>query len=461
MGRTVQRRGSTKAELRAIEYEIEQLRRDGFGEREPETLALIIQVLRRMRNAARVVERLAEHTKASPDAVPTDTLRIGKSLTRFLSRQQVHFGLITSNLRMDSPHFRYALRVTIASALIMTLTSRWLTPAFSAHSYWIMLTLIIIMKPGFALTRQRNVWRLVGTLIGCVAAMMLFKVTDENGVLFAILVAACIMGNSLAQINYMASSFFNTLFVVLVFHFVSPGTVSMAVIGERALDTVIGSVLAFLCSYLFPWWEYRSITPLAEAAAVANREYLQAGLKYVDAMQHQVNATPADPDAVVATSAADEFPTSAVEADIGWRLARKNVHIAFSNFAESFYRMMSEPRSHQMNVPEINNLLIQNHVLASQITATIPLLAAASTTPPNTRRALEEAIATLDLTHAGPTEPLPAAQVENDGELAVVSYPVKQVMKAAQMVRNEMMGLSQATVPEPPGAIDPARPASA
>jgi uncharacterized membrane protein YccC len=443
MGRPVEHRSSTKAELRAIEYEIEQLKQRGLGEREPETLALIVQVMRRMRNASRVVERLAEHTKASPDAVPTDTLRIDKSLTRFLSRQQVHFGLITSNLRMDSPHFRYALRVTFASALIMTLTNRWITPEYSAHNYWIMLTLIIIMKPGFALTRQRNVWRLMGTLIGCLLALALFEVTDRNDILFAVLVGACIMGNSLLVINYMGSAVFNTLFVVLVFHFVSPGTVSMAVVGERALDTVIGSVLAFLCSYLFPWWEYRSITPLAEAASTANREYLQAGMRYVEAMQRQVG------EPATANAPVDESASSAFEADISWRLARKNVHIAFSNFAESFYRMMGEPRSHQMNVPEINNLLIQNHVLASQTTATVPLLAALKSTPPNMRRALDETVQMLDLKNPAPVETVPPAAIENEGDLATVSYPLKQLVKAAQMVRHEMAGLTEQTVPMP------------
>jgi uncharacterized membrane protein YccC len=444
MGRAEQRRSSVKAELRAIEYEIEQLRRQGLGEREPETMALIIQVLRRLRNAARIVERLAEHTKASPDAVPTDSLRIGKSLTRFLSRQPVRFGMITSNLSMDSPHFRYALRVTTAAAVIMTLTSRWLTAEYSAHNYWIMLTVTIIMKPGFALTRQRNSWRLTGTLIGCVAALALFEVTNMNEILFGVLIVACILGNSLVQINYMASAIFNTLFVVLVFHFVSPGTVSIAVAAERALDTVIGSVLAFLCSYLFPWWETRSISPLAKAAANANREYLQAGLVYVEAMQRQVSSVPAGSPITFADESAGAF-----DADMNWRLARKNVHIAFGNFAESFYRMMSEPRSHQVNVPEVNNLLIQNHVLASQITAAIPLLATLKDTPPNMRRALNEAVASLDLKNTPPAETIPLNEIENEGELATAAYPVKQLIKAAHMVRREMSGLMEPTVPQP------------
>ncbi|MGV2899103.1 FUSC family protein [Achromobacter sp. AGC78] len=466
-GRQVQYRSSAKAELRAIEYEIEQLKQQGLGEREPEMLALIIQVLRRLRNSARIVDRLADHTAASPDAKPTDVLRINKSLTRFISRQEFRFGLLTSNLRLDSPHFRYALRVTAAAAIAMTLASRWLSPEFSAHNYWIMLTIVIIMKPGFALTRQRNGWRLGGTLIGCICALLLFNLTDSPEILFAVLLGACIMGNSLVQLNYMASAIFNTLFVVLVFHFVSPGTVSMAVIGERAIDTLLGCALALICSYILPWWEARYLKPLAAAATRANREYLLAGLRYVEAMQtHAGSATNAGANAgttagtntatTTAANAATNATTAAdtpavIDADLAWRLARKNVHIAFSNFAEAFYRMMSEPKSHQLSVPELNNLLIQNHVLASQITAAIPILAALPRTPEAVQLALNGMVDLLDEKRPQIATTLPT-QFDTAGEQAALAYPLKQMLKASHMIRQELQALADPTHAPPVAA---------
>ena len=41
----------------------------------------------------------------------------------------------------------------------------------------------------------------------------------------------------------------------------------MSVIGERAIDTLIGCALALVCSYILPWWEARYLKPLAAAAA--------------------------------------------------------------------------------------------------------------------------------------------------------------------------------------------------
>src|SRR3546814_14349368 len=87
--------------------------------------------------------------------------------------------------------------------------------------------------------------------------------------------------------------------------------------------------------------------PLARAATNANREYLRTGLQYARAMPaHAAGATP------------PEGTPTVEEADIAWRLARKNVHIDFSNFAEAFYRLLSEPRPQ----PEIGRAACRERV---------------------------------------------------------------------------------------------------
>ncbi|WP_232806627.1 FUSC family protein [Bordetella pertussis] len=445
-GHKTQYRSSAKAELRAIEYEIEQLKQQGLGEREPEMLALTVQVLRRLRNAARIVDKLAQHTEARSDAIPTSMLRIDKSLTQFISRQELRLGMITSNLRLDSPHFRYAIRVTLAAALAMTLIGIWLAPNMAAHSYWVLLTIVIIMKPGFALTRQRNGWRLMGTLVGCILALILFTLTNNPTILFAVLLGACIMGNSLVQLNYMASAIFNTLFVVLVFHFVAPGTVSLEVIGEQAMDTALGCALALICSYVLPWWEARYMKPLARAASRANREYLRAGLRYIEAMRQPAPGGAAArrrarkrPRPASAPTPTPTWPGLAWPG-LAWRLGRKNVHIAFSNFAEAFYRMMSEPTQHQVSVPEFNNLLVQNHILASQITAVVPILVGLPHTPPAVQQALDAMMDLLDPARKPPAA-LPA-QFDTEGEQAALAYPLKQMLRACVMIRQELAGVA-------------------
>jgi len=80
-------------------------------------------------------------------------------------------------------------------------------------------------------------------------------------------------------------------------------------------------------------------------------------------------------DSVTKDSAKDQD----LDRDYRYRLTRKNVHIAFANLGNAFQRMMMEPKAQQRYVPELNELLVQSHALASQITAAAPLVAALAT----------------------------------------------------------------------------------
>jgi uncharacterized membrane protein YccC len=434
--RAARDRNSVKAELRAIEFELQKYREAGMVEAQPEVYALLVQVLRRLRNATRLVDRMADHTRQTSDVALVD-MRLDKALDRFLSRQTWRVGMLTSNLRLDSSHFRYAARVTIAALIAMTATSTMsyaglegFIPGLNMHGYWIVLTILVIMKPGFALTRQRNGWRLAGTLIGCALALMLFNVTQDPNVLLAVMVITCILGYSLLQLNFMISAVFNTIFVLLVFHFLTPE--NTFVIGERLIDTVIGCAIALLCSHILPWWEYNFMGSLARAAKKANQELLDTGLEYAHLSRLKAAAI-AGP--LANTTALDEQQH---EAEVRWRVARKNVYIAFSNFASAFYRMMDEPIKRQNDVPAFNNLLIQYHVLASQISAAVPILAGLSTVPDGIQQSLMAVRTYLDGDDAKP--PL---SIETDGELAALAYPLRQMVKAAQLIRQELRGVTE------------------
>jgi uncharacterized membrane protein YccC len=445
----IRQRNSVKAELRAIEYELEKYRQAGMAESEAEVYALLVQILRRLRNATRLVDRLGQHMEPARDLALVD-LRLEKSLDRFLSRQTWRLGMLTTNLRMDSPHFRYATRVAIAALLAMTVATaishtaflQNLAPGLGTHSYWVILTILVIMKPGFALTRQRNGWRLAGTLIGCGLALLLFRLTENPDVYLAMLVITCVLGYSLIQLNFMVSAVFNTLFVLLIFHFLSPG--GNDVISERLVDTVIGCGLALLCSYILPWWEHRYMPSLARALLKANAELLRTGLAYAaltrarTARQEAASrgGPPSGAHVEAMTVEAADLDAEQHEAEVRWRLARKNVYIAFGNFASAFHRMMEEPVRRQNNVPELNNVLIQNHVLASQISAAIPVLASLPAVPEGIRQSLDAVLLLLEDRDAEPP-----ASIETEGELAMLAYPLRQMVKAAQLLRQEMRGL--------------------
>lgn len=434
----VKERNSVKAELRAIEFELETFRQQGLQDSDPEIYALLIQIFRRLRNAVRLVDRIADHASGESAHEIVDE-RLKQSLERFLSRQKWRVGSYTSNLRLDSSHCRYAIRVAVATGLAMTIAAllghtralEQVAPGLAAHSYWIVLTVLVVMKPGFAITRQRNGWRLAGTLIGCALALLLFKTTDSFGLHLAVLIIASILGYSLVQVNYMIAAVFNTLFVLLAFHFLSPE--NTFVIGERLIDTAIGCTLALLSSYILPWWEHSFMGSLAAALRRAANELFRTGVLYADLSRRQT-AIHAQADADQA--ARDAIDAEQHEAEMNWRLARKNMHIAFGNFASAFYRMMDEPAKHQRNVSALNNLLIQNHVMVSQLMSAVPVLASLQQVPPGIDASLKAIQAYLN-----DQDTETPGSLETEGDLATLAYPLKQMLKASALIRQEMKGL--------------------
>src|SRR5690606_34053416 len=201
---------------------------------------------------------------------------------------------------------------------------------------------------------QLNWRRLVGTLIGCLLTVGLMMLTDNVAALLMAMLVASILSNSLVQLNTMLAGVFNAMMVLLSFHFLAPGT--LLVVGERALDAVIGSVIVAICAYFLPYWENRSILPLARAAIAANRRLLAV------AREPESPATGETP------------PMPEARDDFAWRLARRNAHAAFGNFADAYYRMMLEPKSKRLSASYLNDLLIQNHMLAAQISSLSALM---------------------------------------------------------------------------------------
>ncbi len=345
-----------KTELRALEFEIDVMRKKAFPAQEPEAYAMLVAAFRRVWSVSRLLNKMHHNTR-SDNPQPTTELQLDKALQHFLQRQHVPLRQIFSNLKIASPSFRHALRVSIAVALGLWIGT--LLPLTNA--YWICLTIVIIMKPGFSLTKQRNTQRLIGTVIGCAASLALILLVKSPVTLLLVMFACMVMSYSLVLFNYTASVVFTSSYVLLLYHLLAPE--GMRLIAERALDTAIGGTIALGISHLFPYWEYRVMKPLVKEMITSMRQYFDA-ICIGAGKPATTNALPASP---------------AISNDFRCRLARKNTQIAFANLGNAFDRMMLEPKAQQKFVAELNDLLIQSHTLASQMAAAAPLLAADGT----------------------------------------------------------------------------------
>jgi uncharacterized membrane protein YccC len=208
------------------------------------------------------------------------------------------------------------------------------------HSYWILLTIIVILKPAYSLTKKRNYERLVGTILGAAVGMLLLYFIHDNQVLFIIMLVLMIGTYSLLRTNYMISVIFMTPYILLLFHLLSNANFQTIII-DRVTDTAIASVIAFLANLiLLPAWEQEQVSNYMLDAIRSNK-------KYFTAIAGAFTGNPAD--------------------NTLYKVSRKDAFVALANLSDAFTRMLSEPKSKQKNSTKLHQFVVLNHMLTSHI----------------------------------------------------------------------------------------------
>jgi uncharacterized membrane protein (TIGR01666 family) len=259
---------------------------------------------------------------------------------KFVTKQSLDRGLFYENMTFSSSTFRHSLRV----AIVMLIGFVFAKSLNFSHSYWILLTILVISKPGFSLTKQRNYERIIGTVVGAFIGMGILVYVQDKNTLFIILLFCMIGAYSFQRKNYVVSVLFMTPYILVLFDFLGMGSLSIA--RERIYDTLIGSGIALLASYsLFPNWEHKKLKEAMLDTLKANMKYFEeVVLLYVDEVYNMTN----------------------------YKVARKEVYVTTANLASLFQRMFSEPKSKQLMMKELHQFTTLNHHLSSYI-ATLSL----------------------------------------------------------------------------------------
>lgn len=252
-----------------------------------------------------------------------------KHAKRFLVPQDYDPKLLIRNFSFKSTIFRHSLRLALTVMVGYLVGS--LFPFQNPH--WILLSIIVIMRPSYGLTKNRAKDRVIGTIIGgAIATGMIFLIQNPY-VYGALSVASLVIALSMVQKNYKASATFITLGVVFIYAILQPDTLS--VIKFRILDTLVGAGLSYMAMlWLLPTWEFVDIKDSIKNSVTANKEFLHKITEY-----YQVKGS---------------IPTS-------YSVARKQAFLETSNLSSAFQRMTQEPKSKQRETDSIYELVVLNH----------------------------------------------------------------------------------------------------
>ena len=254
---------------------------------------------------------------------------------RFLTKQNYDFEVLVENFNMRSPIFKHSLRLAL-----MTMIGYGVGILFSVQNpYWILLTLIVIMRPTFGLTKTRSKERTIGTLIGGALAVGIVLLTQNTTVYGIFAIVSLVIAFSMVQRNYKASATFITLSVVFIYALLQPDIFN--VIQYRVTDTLIGAGLATLGNLLlWPAWEIQGMQKTLLETIKANRVYLEEIIGYYNKKENISSE---------------------------YKVARKKAFLEMSELSSAFQRMTQEPKSKQKNLDKFYEIAMLNHTVLSSL----------------------------------------------------------------------------------------------
>jgi uncharacterized membrane protein YccC len=258
---------------------------------------------------------------------------------------------LRANMTLRSSSFRHAVRLAacLAAAEILAGSLGW------RRSYWLPMTIAIVLKPDFTSTFTRGVLRFGGTFLGLIATTVLFHFLTPGIVLeIALITLSIFLLRYIGAANYgLLTANVSAMVVMLI---ALTGIAPSQVIGPRAMNTAAGGAIALVAYVLWPTWEREQV---AEALA-----------DMLDAYRDSLHA--------VRTAYLHPNHSYAVELD----RARQAGRVARTNAEASVDRVLAEPGISPERAQLLAAFLAGSHRLAHAIMSLEAGLTTSDNAPP-------------------------------------------------------------------------------
>lgn len=352
-------------------------------------------LLLHLEDASHAAHALTSSLDARADA--PDEAAAPHSLRRreWQARWRSDIGLLRDACSTRSTFFHHGLRVAATIGVASAVAHR-----ISLHPHWVTITTLAVLQPYSGATASRAAQRVLGTVLGSLAAALITLSVSSPVLLAAIMFPLSVAAVATHRRNYRLFTFFLTpVFVLLAERFHGDWWTAAA----RASDAAVGGAIAFVGAVLiFP---SRERTRLPELLATMLDSVATYAVTVLDALAAR--------------------HAEGVESPI--LAARRAAGIALAGAENSFERLLTEPR-HDIRAAEYALQLVTYGRRAAGALTTIDTYAA------------------RDLTGESP--------VSAELAQAVEGYVVGTLHQAAAFARGEAPG-ADVPVPELPADLEP------
>ena len=222
---------------------------------------------------------------------------------------------------------------------------------WGTHAYWILLTIVVVLRGSLAQTLERRNSRVAGTFVGSALAGMLLALHTPAGVLTLIVTLAQGIAHAFAVKRYLVTAVAAHGAGAAAGAFVErrrESGIRRARADRRHADRRPPLREAF--SYVLPAWERRQIPALVARTLEAQARHARLCL------------------ALGQLTEVDNRP------ELQWRLARREAYDSLSALVQATQRCLAEPRAVRPPLEPLGRLLAHGYQLLAQLTAVKTML---------------------------------------------------------------------------------------
>ena len=249
--------------------------------------------------------------------------------------------------RWQAPALRHALRAAAAVAVGFCVAQ--LLP-WGTHAYWVVLTIVVVLRGSLAQTLERRNSRVLGTLLGCVLTLGLLSAHLPPLVLIVWLTMAQGLAHGFALRRYVVTAVAATTLGLLQAHMLNAGESTTLALFERIADTLIGTGIAWAFAYVLPSWERMQLPGLVDRSLKAQAHHARVALGL------------------------GQLQTVDTAPELAWRLARREAYDSLSALVQATQRSLVEPRAVRPPLAPLEHLQAHSYQLLAQLTAVKTLL---------------------------------------------------------------------------------------
>lgn len=240
------------------------------------------------------------------------------------------------------PALRHALRgaLAIGCGYGIAMLLPWV-----ARDYWILLTIVMVLRGSLAQTLERRNERVLGTAIGSLLAVGLLALQPPPAVLLVATVICQGVAHAFVVRRYTVTAIAGSVLALVLAHLLYGASNPAFDFLERIGDTLLGTAIAWGFSYVLPSWERDQIAATVRRVCRAMAQHARQSLAL--ATLAEVTGQP----------------------ELAWRLARREAYDALSALVLATGRALVEPRAVRPPVALLESLQGHGYQLLGQLSA--------------------------------------------------------------------------------------------